>query len=140
MRFRLWNNFVLPVAFGLVAWGFIAGMSYSNGSKDMLQRGSPGIGPIEAVDIEVAVAYIRGVRAKLFKSKHPVKDVSKYCGVTSRTVSNWQKRLGSVEPSDLYFNIDGLGPEEDPLKILKKAGFRYKRAGRSSVGRAEHSL
>ncbi len=96
-------------------------------------RGAPGIGPLEAQDIGVAVAYIRAVKQGLIRNRAPVKTIARLYGVTDGAVRKWQRKMPWVQPIDFHpfqpFEPHALEQQ------MRKSAERYRMAGRGAKAR-----
>ena len=126
MRFRLWNNFVLPVAFGLVAWGFFAGMSYSNESKDIEERSIASL----TRDAEQGVMASQAILGQMYYHGEGVsKDVE--------TSIKWMRQAAEQGDAESQYRLALIiGEEYDTPEMLQLAAFWLECAARRGHVRA----
>jgi hypothetical protein len=96
--------------------------------SDCAKQGRTAPGPSERRDLQLAVAYVTAVRAGTLADKHPIKTVTTEFGVDRRTVQGWVEAYDS-DPAHVACGHVNLLPQ-----LMREAGWRYQRAGRSKIG------
>ena len=105
--------------------------------QDLTRRGSPAIGPAEDQDIAFAVAYMKLAKSGMIQDKSPNKTIQKQYGVQDSAVRKWVRRKYFVEPSDFFPGIPETERAQKIDEAVRKAGLRYRQAGRGAAGRNE---
>jgi hypothetical protein len=113
--------------------GYLAVGQIPEPMTDAVKSGSKGRGPDECRDLMIAVTYIAAVREGKISDPAAIKTIMETFGVKRRTVEKWRKEFSvlEIDPADL--------PE-----CLRRAGRRYRRAGRSGSAidgrKSKHTL
>jgi hypothetical protein len=92
------------------------------------KHGRSEAGPDERRDIRVAVGYIKAVKAGVLDDRSPTASVAAAYDVKKRTVQGWSAAHSDVDPAAVAH-----GHPEFLASLMKKAGQRYRRAGRSAA-------
>jgi hypothetical protein len=117
--------------------GYLAVGKIPDPIRDCIKgSGSTPPGPSEQRDIRAAVAYVKAVRSGAIDDCSHIKTVSEAYGVSTRTVHDWvacfqDHSLSSMNGSELKSE---LLPER-----MRRAGERYKQAGRSNKAISKRS-